>query len=357
MDIKTFFAEFEFLQIQQKAHYKLTYAVDPKDSVLVVSIHADPDYPEPWAKPISVKYWCPGVTGTLIWPADPDNKELCRHAATGIPRYEEPRIPRTIYQAWLQATEDGNGMQIPAGMHTPINSWRTLNPEYNYKLYNDRMIREFLEREFPPSYLQAYDLLLPKAYKVDFWRYAVLYKYGGIYADSKMTLLVPLRQLVRPHDKVILAVADNQNIAIAFMGFEPGHPILKNILERIVDMVGRRDKGPHPLALTGPLLAVDAMRRHFGFQGPVPLGCGPDWITYSFGHLGEKDRQYFYDAEGRPIIKYLYDGYKQVDNQEWKHYPALWWGNVVFRDQVPPHVAEIPDMQTMPEWLMVKKEP
>jgi hypothetical protein len=214
------------------------------------------------------------------------------------------------------------------------------------------MIREFFEREFPPNYLEAYDQLLPKAFKADFWRYAVLYKYGGVYADSKMTLLVPLRQLIRPQDRVLLTVSDADNIAIAFMAFEPGHPLLKDILDRIVDMVSRRDKSTHPLALTGPLLAAAAMRSHFGFHGPLPLGCGPDWITYMFGRPGEKEKLYFFDAEGRPIIKYLYDGYKEVDNQDWKHYPALWWSNIVFKDRVPPHIAAIPDMKSKPDWLI-----
>lgn len=350
MDPKTFFAEFEFLQIQQKPHYTLTKLIDPNASALIVDIHAAPDYPEPWAKSITIRYWCPGATGTLTWPSDPTFTGLTRRALVGLPVAEAPRIPHTIYQAWLQATEDGSGMQIPAAMHAPINSWRNLNPEYTYKLYNERMIREFFEREFPPTYLEAYDLLLPKAFKVDFWRYAVLYKFGGVYADSKMTLLVPLRQLIRPQDRVILSVVDN-DVAIAFMAFEPGHPLLKDILDNIVDMVGRRDKSPHPLALTGPILAAEAARRHFGFRGPLPLGCGADWATYIFGRPGEKDKQFFYDAEGRPIIKYLYDGYKQVDNQEWKHYPTLWWCNIVFRDRVPPHVAQIPDLPTKPDWL------
>ena len=99
MDLKTFFAEFEFLQVQQKPHYTLTKAVDPTAFVLVVDIHANPSYPEPWAKPIRVKYWCPGITGTITWPADPDNKELTRRIVVGIPVNSDQKIPRTIYQA------------------------------------------------------------------------------------------------------------------------------------------------------------------------------------------------------------------------------------------------------------------
>ncbi len=349
---KAVFAEFEFLQVQQKPHYTITHTVDPSASILIVDIQAADDYPDPWVKPITVRYWHKNTAGVISWPAAPDCKEKSRRATTGIPRSTDYKIPRKIFQVWLQATETDSGMQIPSKMHAAISSWRTLNPEYEYFLYNDRMIREFFAHEFPPSYLEAYDLLLPKAFKADFWRYAVLYKYGGVYADSKMTLLKPLRTLIRPNDRVILSVVDDC-IAIAFMAFEPGHPMLKDILECIVHMVGRRDKSSHPLALTGPILAADAMRRHFGFVGAPPLGCGPDWQTYAFGRPAEKEKTAFYDADGIPIIEYMYANYKAEDNQEWKHYPALWWSNIVFRDQVPPHVAELPDMTTKPDWLIV----
>ena len=87
-----------------------------------------------------------------------------------------------------------------------------------------------------------------------------------------------------------------------------------------------------------------------------PLAHGPDWTTYTFGQPGAAAKDYFYDAEGRPIIKYMYDGYKNTVNQEWKHYPALWWANVVFRDRVPPHVAALPDMDSPPEWLIVNRK-
>lgn len=52
-------------------------------------------------------------------------------------------------------------------------------------LFNDAECRAFIEREYPPDVLTAYDRLIPTAFKADLWRYCVLYKYGGVYLDVK----------------------------------------------------------------------------------------------------------------------------------------------------------------------------
>ena len=56
-------------------------------------------------------------------------------------------------------------------------------PEFKYKLWNDDDLYELIKNYFP-QYIKLYndfgnDIIL----KVDFARYAILYKYGGIYAD------------------------------------------------------------------------------------------------------------------------------------------------------------------------------
>ena len=52
-------------------------------------------------------------------------------------------------------------------------------------LYNDDDCRAFIQKEYPPDVLFAYDRLIPTAFKADLWRYCVLYKYGGVYLDVK----------------------------------------------------------------------------------------------------------------------------------------------------------------------------
>ena len=53
-------------------------------------------------------------------------------------------------------------------------------------LFNDDECRAFIAREYPSDVLDAYDNLIPTAFKADLWRYCVLYMYGGVYLDIKL---------------------------------------------------------------------------------------------------------------------------------------------------------------------------
>ena len=59
------------------------------------------------------------------------------------------------------------------------------NIEFEYFLYDDDDCRLFIKEHFSTDVLNAYDRLIPYAYKADLWRYCVLYIYGGIYLDIK----------------------------------------------------------------------------------------------------------------------------------------------------------------------------
>ena len=53
-------------------------------------------------------------------------------------------------------------------------------------------------------YADAYFLLTPGASRADFWRYCALWRFGGVYADSKMRLLRPLDDIIRSTDELVL---------------------------------------------------------------------------------------------------------------------------------------------------------
>ena len=48
---------------------------------------------------------------------------------------------------------------------------KNLNPKFNYFLFDDNDCREFIRLNFRPDVLNAYDRLIPGAYKADLWRY------------------------------------------------------------------------------------------------------------------------------------------------------------------------------------------
>jgi len=59
----------------------------------------------------------------------------------------------------------------------------------NYKLFNDEMIIDLLEKKFDNDVINAYQKLKPKAYKADLARYCIIYAFGGWYADITIKFL------------------------------------------------------------------------------------------------------------------------------------------------------------------------
>ena len=91
---------------------------------------------------------------------------------------------------WRQLRDAG----LPPKMYECIHNNLTLNRvgvDCIHYLFHDQDCRAFIEREYPPEVLMAYDRLIPTAFKADLWRYCVLYKYGGAYLDVKYSWGVP----------------------------------------------------------------------------------------------------------------------------------------------------------------------
>jgi len=88
------------------------------------------------------------------------------------------KIPLTIYQTWKTKN-------LPPKMSECVKRLQEDNPEFEHHLYDDTNCRQFIADNFEADVLEAYDTLVPGAYKSDLWRYCILYKKGGIYLDIK----------------------------------------------------------------------------------------------------------------------------------------------------------------------------
>ena len=87
-------------------------------------------------------------------------------------------IPLSIYQTWFTKN-------LPSKMKERVNILKLQNPEFNHYLYDDDDCYEFIKNNFSKDVLNAYDSLIPGAYKADLWRLCILYINGGIYLDMK----------------------------------------------------------------------------------------------------------------------------------------------------------------------------
>jgi hypothetical protein len=87
-------------------------------------------------------------------------------------------IPLNVYQTWY--TTD-----LPPKMKECHELLKKQNPEFTFHLFDDQNCQDFIKKHFDQKVLNAYNTLIPGAYKADLWRYCVLYIHGGIYLDMK----------------------------------------------------------------------------------------------------------------------------------------------------------------------------
>ena len=134
------------------------------------------------------------------------------------------RIPKIIWQ-----TISTN--RVPAYIKRYADSWIDLNPEYEYRFMDDNDILQFLKNDFP-EYLDGYNQLKYGASKADLWRYLIIYKYGGVYADLDCKCLNPLRNWVDPTACFVTQLGINRDICQWLIISEPKNPVFLKAAEQ-----------------------------------------------------------------------------------------------------------------------------
>lgn len=225
-----------------------------------------------WPVPLTLKFIGGEPVGQCVTiPANPDTDCMSVTAVikASSPKFQQHRVPKFIFQTTRK---------LAPYLQKSTFSFRELNPEWTYVLLEDgtdeSRIHQFLieyeirEEELekkrskqnqlrkpdnPTTVWDAYHVLRPGAFKADLLRLVLLYTYGGVYCDDKITLLHPLDALL-PAEKSAVMVRDigSNGILNAFMAFEPRHPFLKAAIDRILYNVNRRFYGRGPLEITGP---------------------------------------------------------------------------------------------------------
>ncbi len=166
-------------------------------------------------------------------------------------KYNNQIIPKKIFQTWKT-----NKMETQ--MINTIKIIQGLNPEYEYKLFTDNECLEFIKNNFGQKITNAFNNLVPGAFKADLFRYCVLYIEGGIYIDCKMIPTIPFRNIIKSNDPCVLVKntfeKNSTSIYNAFICTEPKN---KLFLECINEIVSNSENLIYPqdvFMVTGPSL-------------------------------------------------------------------------------------------------------
>lgn len=244
----------------------------------------------------------------------------------------DQRIPRVIMQT-------NQNKDVPVRMHQAMETICKQNPEYAYVYFDDERARAFLLEEYGDRYLKAYDDLIPGAYKADYFRYAYLCKRGGVYLDTGMVCIKPLREVIRPNDQFISPEDDGcGGIYNAFICSVPDHPIIKKCLDICLHNIESRYMGPDTLHITGPDMMAACFTAVVGKEVNPNLDYGNGIRLIYHRSAKSKRTEKFTNCgsvfnEGDVILHTKYIGYSE--DMAWyhinEHYSILWKQGRVYK--------------------------
>ena len=192
-------------------------------------------------------------------------------------------IPKNIFQTH-KSLEYVNGN---SKLKKAVKSWKKNN--FSYHFSNDNEMSQFIETNYP-DIKPLYDKLPLNVMKADLWRYCVIYKYGGIYADVDTILLTNPEIFIK--DKLFIVTPENNtHFCQYFFAAPPKSPVLKSIIDLMVERItNTKIKGEHIVHyLTGPGVFTDGIIKYLQSQN-IKVPSDDDFMVYhpmTYGRLKE----------------------------------------------------------------------
>jgi inositol phosphorylceramide mannosyltransferase catalytic subunit len=159
-------------------------------------------------------------------------------------------IPKIIFQTWKSKSD------IPDNFSYWSETFRSENPSYAYRLWDDADNRAFIAKNFP-WFLERYDGYPAEIYRADAVRYFFLFLYGGVYADMDTECLRPLDQLTSTNGIVLGRMGTNagfeHSLPNAIMLSEPRQEFWLFVMSLMLDP-SANITSERPEYVTGPVL-------------------------------------------------------------------------------------------------------
>jgi len=162
-----------------------------------------------------------------------------------------PIIPLNIYQTWKTK-------ELPPKMREIVDYNKSFNPAFKFVLFDDKDCRDFIDDNFREDVLNAYDTLVPGAYKTDLWRYCVLYIYGGIYLDIQFKCVNGFKFIGLTEKEHLTLDMTNTNentyVSNSLIVTKYRNPRILQAIIQIVTNVNNRYYGDSPFDVTGNIM-------------------------------------------------------------------------------------------------------
>ena len=228
-------------------------------------------------------------------------------------------IPLNLYTCW-------HTKNLPPLMKKNYILLIENNPEFSHYLYDENDCRGFIKNNFSIDVYNAYNKLIPCAYKADLWRYCVLYVNGGVYVDIKYSCTNGFKFIALTEKEHFVRDVQEKSVYNALIVTLPKNEILLKTINKIVENVKNIYYGENPLYITGPKLLANCFSQE---------EINNMELYHGYSVIENKLNEY-YIIYGSGIILKFFNEYRQEQSkyQKNKHYDTLWNEKKVYRNFV-----------------------
>ena len=216
-------------------------------------------------------------------------------------------IPLDIYQTWY--TKD-----LPSKMRERVEILKKQNPRFNHHLFDDNECREFIQKNFEYDVLEAYDRLIPGAYKADLWRLCILFIKGGIYMDIKLICINGFRLIELTERNHFVKDRPNNCLLNSIIASQKGNIFLYKAIMQIVQNVQNNFYGEGIFSPTGPNMLYNVMLDN-------KYKVNIDMFHYKYGGYIIYKNTFVISTE---YPEYNDERASQNNNINKKHYSDMW---------------------------------
>ena len=220
-------------------------------------------------------------------------------------------IPKNIFQTHKSLEYLKRNPKIVNAMK----SWCNHSPQFKYYFYDNVMCDIFMKKNFDYNNInKAYQRLPLGVMKADLWRYCVIYKYGGIYADADTVCKINPNIFINNSYLTIAPEPGHPFFCQWCFAAPPGSPFLKAIIDLSVERILELNKGDHINVhhLTGPAVFTDAINNYLNETKMPTFSDVGQYYKYSSNILSVFNRERFHNT----FVKHLYFG---SDKDGWKN--------------------------------------
>jgi len=175
-------------------------------------------------------------------------------------------IEKNVFQSWKTK-------QLHPVIQEKVDRQKARNPGYTFHLFDDNDMDLFVNTVYSGRIAEAYNRLNIVVAKVDFWRYLVLYHYGGVYVDMDSEIECSLDDdLLQPGDEAVFSQEGNPGFFLQWgLIAKKGHPVLKRTIEVVTNNIEQKKSGM--IETTGPGAFTKALQELYEefYHQKIPL--------------------------------------------------------------------------------------